>query len=105
MAGGGRRSARSRTKSSTDINEVDDAFLKTKPNPKLRRVKAKDHGNALRILNANLKLMLGFSIVAALIFFFLFNHLINPTEEARRPRVVTPFPAPKMMDLPQVHEK
>ncbi|XWS34587.1 hypothetical protein CRYUN_Cryun21dG0051000 [Craigia yunnanensis] len=101
MTGGGRRSARSRTKSSTDINEDDDALHKTKPNSKHRRVKAKDHGNALRILNANLKLMLGFSIVAALIIFFLVNHLINPTEEARRPRVVTPFPASKIMDLPQ----
>ena len=105
MTGGGRRSARSRTKSSTDVNEDDDAFNKTKPNSKHRRVKIKDHGNALRILNANLKIMLGFSIVAALIIFFLVNHLINPAEEARRPRVVTPFPAPKMMDLPQVHEK
>ncbi|XWS22745.1 hypothetical protein CRYUN_Cryun29cG0062800 [Craigia yunnanensis] len=101
MTGGGRRSARSRTKSSTDVNEDDGAFNKTKPNSKLRRVKIKDHGNALRILNANLKIMLGFSIVAALIIFFLVNHLINPAEEARRPRVVTPFPAPKIMDLSQ----
>ncbi|XVF02716.1 hypothetical protein REPUB_Repub04eG0198300 [Reevesia pubescens] len=100
MTGVGQRSARSRTKSTTDVNEDDDALHKTKPNSKLRKVKTKDHGNSLRILNANLKIMLGFSIVAALIIFFLVNHLINP-EQARRPRVVTPFPAPKIMDLPQ----
>ncbi|XVE85298.1 hypothetical protein DITRI_Ditri17bG0080500 [Diplodiscus trichospermus] len=100
MTGGGRRAARSRTRSSTDVNEEDDALHRTKPNSKLRRAKTKDHGNALRILNANLKIMLGFSIVAAIIIFFLVNHLINPAEEAGRPRVVTPFPAPKIMDLP-----
>ncbi|XP_022776307.1 mannosyl-oligosaccharide glucosidase GCS1-like isoform X1 [Durio zibethinus] len=101
MTGGGRRSARSRTKSSTDVNEEDEALYKIKPNSKLRRVKAKDHDNALRILNANLKIMLGFVLVAALIIFFLVKHLINPAEEARSPRVVTPFPAPKITDLPQ----
>ncbi|XP_022725562.1 mannosyl-oligosaccharide glucosidase GCS1-like isoform X2 [Durio zibethinus] len=103
MTGGGRRSARSRGKTSTNVNEDEDkdALHKTKPNSKLRRVKTQDHGNALRILNANLKAMLSFGIVATLIIFFLLNHLISPAEDARRPRVVTPFPAPKIMDLPQ----
>ncbi|KAK8485543.1 hypothetical protein V6N13_090462 [Hibiscus sabdariffa] len=101
MTGGGRRSARSRTKSSTDDNEDDDAFIKTKPSSKPRRVKTRDHGNALRILNADLKIMLGIGVVSALIVFFLVNHLINSAEEAQRPRVVTPFPAPKIMDLAQ----
>ncbi|GMI70826.1 glucosidase 1, KNOPF [Hibiscus trionum] len=101
MTGGGRSSARSRTKSSADVNEDGGAFNKTKPSSKLRRVKTKDHGNALRILNADLKIMLGIGIVSALIVFFLVNHLISSAEEARTPRVVTPFPAPKIMDLPQ----
>ncbi|KAB2045785.1 hypothetical protein ES319_D01G185800v1 [Gossypium barbadense] len=101
MTGDGRRSARSRTKPSSDVNEDDDAFNKAKPISKLRRVKTKDHGTALRILNADLKIILGFGIVAALIIFFLVNHLISIAEEARRPRVVTPFPAPRIMDLPQ----
>lgn len=102
MTGGGRRSTRSRAKSATDVNEDDDALLKTKPISKLRRVKAKDHGNSLRILNANLKILLGVGIVAALLIFFFVNHLISPAEEAPRPRVITPLPAPKIMDLPQV---
>ena len=76
---------------------------KLKPNSKLRRVKTKNHGNALQIVNADIKIILGFGIIAALIIFFLVNYLINPAEEARRPRVVTPFPSPKIMDLPQVH--
>ncbi|XP_039018132.1 mannosyl-oligosaccharide glucosidase GCS1-like [Hibiscus syriacus] len=101
MYGGGRRSARTRAKSSTDVNEDDDAFNKPKPTSKVRRVKTKDHGNALRVLNADLKIMLGIGIVSALIVFFFVNHLISSAEEARRPRVVTPFPAPKIMDLPQ----
>ncbi|XVF43737.1 hypothetical protein PTKIN_Ptkin02bG0064500 [Pterospermum kingtungense] len=101
MTGGGRRSARSRAKSSTDVNEDDDALLKTKPISKLRRVKAYDHGNALRILKANLKVMIGLGIVAALLIFFFVSHLINPAEEAVRPRVITPLPAAKIMDLPQ----
>ncbi|OMO60462.1 Glycoside hydrolase, family 63, partial [Corchorus capsularis] len=102
MTGGGRRSARSRVKSSTDVNEDDDALRRTKPNSKHRRDKSKDHGNALRILGANFKIMIFFTIVAGLIIFFLVSHLITPAaEEAQRPRVVTPFPAPKIMDLPQ----
>ena len=36
------------------------------------------------------------------VIFFLIRRFVNPAEEARRPRVVTPFPAPKIMDLPQV---
>ncbi|XP_021276362.1 mannosyl-oligosaccharide glucosidase GCS1-like isoform X1 [Herrania umbratica] len=98
MTGGGRRSARSRTKSFTDVNEDDDH--RTKPNSKRRRDKTRDRGNALRILNVNLKIVLGFGIMASLIIFFLVSHLINPAEVAR-PRAVTPFPAPKIMDLPQ----
>ncbi|EOX99909.1 Glucosidase 1 isoform 2 [Theobroma cacao] len=99
MTGGGRRSARSRAKSYTDVNE--DAVHRTKPNSNLRRDKTRDRGNALRILNVNLKIVLGFGILASLIIFFLVSHLINPAEVARKPRVVTPFPAPKIMDLPQ----
>lgn len=56
----------------------------------------------IRILNVNLKYVLGFSAVAFLIIFFMVNHLVKPAKEAKRPRVVTPFPAPKIMDLPQV---
>ncbi|KDP35806.1 hypothetical protein JCGZ_10442 [Jatropha curcas] len=99
MAGSGRRSARSRIKSSTDGS--DDGLLgSTKPNLKLRRDRTKDH-NLIPIINVDLKIMLGIGVFSFLIIFFLIHNLIKPSEEAQRPRVVTPFPAPKIMDLPQ----
>ncbi|GLU06199.1 hypothetical protein SLE2022_232490 [Rubroshorea leprosula] len=99
MTGGGRRSARSRIKS-VDSKEDDDVG-NTKPNLKLRRGRSRVDGSALRILNVNLKVVLGFSVLAFVIIFFTIQHLMHPVEEAQRARVVTPFPAPKIMDLPQ----
>lgn len=97
MTGGGRRSARSRVKSSADDNE--DNLRRAKPNLKYRRDRSKD-STLLRIFNANLSIMIGLSILALLIIYFVISHVVNPVEEAQRPRVVTPFPAPKLMDLP-----
>ncbi len=105
MSGNGRRSARSRIKSATDADE-DDPLRKTKPNLKVR----KDHRSTstsrayspIRIFEVNLKVMLGLSVFAFFVIFFLIHRLVNQAEEAPRPRVVTPFPAPKVMDLPQV---
>ena len=105
MSGNGRRSARSRIKSATDADE-DDPLRKTKPNLKVR----KDHKSTstsrayspIRIFDVNLKVMLGLSVFAFFVIFFLIHRLVNQAEEAPRPRVVTPFPAPKVMDLPQV---
>lgn len=99
MTGGGRRSARSRVKSSADDNE--DNLRRAKPNLKYRRDRSKD-STLLRIFNANLSIMIGLSILALLIIYFVISHVVNPVEEAQRPRVVTPFPAPKLMDLPMV---
>ncbi|XP_059445134.1 mannosyl-oligosaccharide glucosidase GCS1 isoform X1 [Corylus avellana] len=100
MTGNGRRNARSRIKPATEANE-DGAFLRnTKPNPKARKGRTRDH-SFIRIFDVNLKVVLGLSVFAFLAIFFLIRHLVNPAEEASRPRVVTPFPAPKVMDLPQ----
>lgn len=99
MAGSGRRSARSRIKSSDDGSD-DAALSRTKPNLKLRRDRSKDH-NLIQILNVDLKIILGIGVFSFLIIFFLIHNLITPVEEAQRARVVTPFPAPKVMDLPQ----
>ena len=46
--------------------------------------------------------MLGISVIAFFAIILFIYHLITPAEQSRRPRVVTPFPAPKVMDLPQV---
>ena len=100
MSGNGRRTTRSRTKSATDA-DGDDPLRNTKPNPKLRKDRNRAH-NSIRIFDVNLKVMLGVSVFAFFVIFFLIRRLVNPAEEVRRPRVVTPFPAPKIMDLPQV---
>nr|POE51408.1 isoform 2 of mannosyl-oligosaccharide glucosidase gcs1 [Quercus suber] len=99
MSGNGRRTTRSRTKSATDA-DGDDPLRNTKPNPKLRKDRNRAH-NSIRIFDVNLKVMLGVSVFAFFVIFFLIRRLVNPAEEVRRPRVVTPFPAPKIMDLPQ----
>lgn len=101
MSGNGRRSARSRIKHAAEADEDDASLRNTKPKPKARRGRSRDH-SSIRIFDVNLKVVLGLSVFAFLAIFFLIRHLVNPAEEASRPRVVTPFPAPKVMDLPQV---
>lgn len=100
MTGGGRRSARSRIKAH-DSND-DDSVGKLRPNLKLRRGRSRDDGSALRILDANLKLLLGLGVVAFVIIFFTIKHLMmSQADEVGTARVITPFPGSKIMDLPQ----
>ncbi|PON82830.1 Glycoside hydrolase [Trema orientale] len=98
MTGSSRRSARSRVKSSSDGDEP--SSRRTKPDIRPRRDRGRDH-NSIRIFNVDLKLMLGLSIIAFFVVLFFIHGLIKPSEEFQRPRVVTPFPAPKVTDLPQ----
>ncbi|KAI8527967.1 hypothetical protein RHMOL_Rhmol12G0115200 [Rhododendron molle] len=86
MTGSGRRSARSRIKSSTDGG--DDRSLrieKPKPHPQYRRDRNRDH-SLIRIPSVNLKALLGFGIVLFLLVLFLIHHLINPVEGPQTPR-------------------
>ncbi|CAL5437556.1 unnamed protein product [Camellia sinensis] len=69
-------------------------------NPKLRKHRSRDH-SLIRLLNVDLKVLLGFAIIAFLIVLFMIHRLIIAVEHPQKPRVVTPFPAPKIMDLPQ----
>uniref|UniRef100_A0A2P2M3T4 Mannosyl-oligosaccharide glucosidase n=1 Tax=Rhizophora mucronata TaxID=61149 RepID=A0A2P2M3T4_RHIMU len=104
MTGSGRRSARSRIKSSTDDDDDggDDSIRRTRqPNLKSLRDRSKRRHSSIGIFNIDLKIMLGVSVFALLIIFFLIQHLVKPAKELQRPRVVTPFPGPKLMDLPQ----
>ncbi|KAJ4710863.1 mannosyl-oligosaccharide glucosidase GCS1-like [Melia azedarach] len=98
MTGTGQRSARSRIKSSTDINE-DESLRNARINLRNRRNTNRDH-SLLRIFNVDIKVMLGFIIFAFLIILFLIHRLVKPDQDAERPRVIRPFPAPKLMDLP-----
>ncbi|KAK3040834.1 hypothetical protein RJ639_029178 [Escallonia herrerae] len=99
MTGTARRGARSRASSSTD-GEGDRALHSTKPNQRIKKDRSKDH-NSLQIFDVNLKALLGLGVFTFLIALFFIYHLIQPPhEDAEIPRVVTPFPAPKVMDLP-----
>ncbi|EEF47487.1 mannosyl-oligosaccharide glucosidase GCS1 [Ricinus communis] len=96
-------SARSRTKSSTNISDKNDGVSlrsNTKSSLKSNKSRAKDQ-SLLKILNVDLKIVLGIGLFSFLIIFLLIHNLINHVEEAQLPRVITPFPAPKLMDLPQ----
>ncbi|KAF7813611.1 mannosyl-oligosaccharide glucosidase GCS1-like [Senna tora] len=99
MTGSGRRSARSRIRSSNDPND-DDSLRPTKSNPKLRKDRTKDR-SPIPLFNTFFKVMLGICFVAFFVILFMIYHILNHTSGAQLPRVVTPFPAPKIMDLPQ----
>jgi mannosyl-oligosaccharide glucosidase len=102
MPGTGRRSTRSRVNSSKHANandDDDDDGVSLRRRPNLRRAR---NDSSIRIFNVDLKIILGLSVVAFFAILFLIYNLINPVQQAQMPRVVTPFPAPKLMDLPQV---
>ncbi|KAL2547190.1 Mannosyl-oligosaccharide glucosidase GCS1 [Forsythia ovata] len=99
MTGASRRSTRSKAPPSSGVNNDDPSIRTVKPNTRIRKSGGREQ-NFIRILNVNLKYLLIFGLVCFLIALFLVNHLIKPTEESVNPRVVTPFPAPKLMDLP-----
>ncbi|KAL5717632.1 mannosyl-oligosaccharide glucosidase [Ranunculus cassubicifolius] len=104
MAGGSKRTARSRLKpsSGTDNNNNEDEdplLINRKPLPKRN---TRNHNNLLRITSFNLKTTLAFCIISILVITSTIYFLMNPIEEKlQKLRVVTPFPAPKLMDLPQ----
>ena len=83
MSGNGRRTTRSRTKSATDA-DGDDPLRNTKPNPKLHKDRNRAH-NSIWIFDVNLKVMLGVSVFAFFVIFFLIRRLVNPSEKAWRP--------------------
>lgn len=100
MAGSGRRSARSRIRSSTDGSE-DSSLRGGKPHPRQHRDRSKGYGT-IRLLDVDVKVVLVISFFAFVVILFLISNLVRPAEQPSRPRVITPFPAPKLTDLPQV---
>ena len=72
-----------RTKSAADA-DGDDPLHNTKPNPKLRKDRNRAH-NSIWIFDVNLKVMLGVSVFAFFVIFFLIRRLVNPSEKAWRP--------------------
>ncbi|CAL5357811.1 unnamed protein product [Camellia sinensis] len=65
-------------------------------NPKLRKHRSRDH-SLIRLLNVDLKVLLGFAIIAFLIVLFMIHRLIIAVEHPQKPRVVTPFPAQRSL--------
>ncbi|KAL6531514.1 hypothetical protein OROMI_027877 [Orobanche minor] len=98
MTGNSRRTARSRAKPTALEPDDDRKVLKAPPNPNVRR-RGRDQ-SSIRILDVNLKFLLGFGVISFSIALFLIYRLVNPVEVPQIPRVITPLPAPKLMDLP-----
>ncbi|XP_052115041.1 mannosyl-oligosaccharide glucosidase GCS1 isoform X2 [Arachis duranensis] len=103
MTGSGRRTTRSRARSSADPDGGDDdaSLREAKLKLKRRRERSK-YGSTIPLFNnPNLKVVLLITVVAFFVILFLIFHLVNSTAEPELPRAVTPLPAPKIMDLPQ----
>ncbi|XP_047329863.1 mannosyl-oligosaccharide glucosidase GCS1-like [Impatiens glandulifera] len=104
MTGGGRSSARSRVKSKSAVGDdtPSQSLLDFKSSRRLRRGNSNREESLLRIFDINPAVLVGFGCISLIIVFFVIRHLMIPFEELqKRPRVITPFPAPKVMDLPQ----
>ncbi|XP_024994178.1 mannosyl-oligosaccharide glucosidase GCS1-like isoform X2 [Cynara cardunculus var. scolymus] len=97
MSGGdARKTARNRIKPSTSTVSGED-HRELRNRKVLRKERGKDQ---LRILDVNFKLLLGLTVVSSLVaLFFIFHSVQFADGDDRLPRVITPFPAPKIMDL------
>ncbi|KAL4192523.1 hypothetical protein AMTRI_Chr06g172410 [Amborella trichopoda] len=91
-----RRTARSRNRQS---NDEDPSSQTHNLVPNLLRERRRKPG-LLRVAEFNLKAILGFCVLGLFIWLVMYNSLWL-RDNANLPRVVTPLPAPKMMDLPQ----
>ncbi|CDP19898.1 unnamed protein product [Coffea canephora] len=99
MAGSSRRSStRSRGKPSADA-VGDESVHRVSTNARPRSYRGRDQ-SLIRITNVSSKVFLGFGILFSSIALFLIFRLVNTNEEPEKPRVITPFPAPKLMELP-----
>lgn len=99
MGGGDvRKTARNRIKPTTSsVSGEDHRELRNRKG--LRRERGKDQ---LRILDVNF-VLLGFTIVSSLVALFFLYHFVQFSDaDDQLPRVITPFPAPKIMDLEMV---
>lgn len=97
MTGSSRRSARSRAVPAASA----DAETRNRTT-RTRRDMHRGRG-PIRLMEVNITSLLGFGFLALLIVVFLiYDHTASVVDEDRSLRIVTPLPAPKMMDLPQV---
>ncbi|KNA17577.1 hypothetical protein SOVF_078130 [Spinacia oleracea] len=98
MNGNSRKNARNRPKPSIDGDE-DHRPINTDKKSKLNLKREKNKNRS----SSKFKLLLGFAIsVFAFSTYFAYTFGMKSINYGtRKPRVITPFPAPKLMDLPQ----
>lgn len=105
MTGTSRRSARGRFKSSSSPS-VDGEGDSIRYPPSIRRGKGKELVS-IGAFKANLKILIGLIILGIIVIYFVINRLVSHGllyDESQKPRVITPFPAPKLMDLSMVQQ-
>ncbi|PIA51188.1 hypothetical protein AQUCO_01100191v1 [Aquilegia coerulea] len=108
MAGSNSSSRRiARTRVKHDENEdssISNRNITTQNNNIKNRNQRTKNRDLIRIRSFDLKTLLGFCVLAFLVIVFVIYHLVTPLvneDEVQKLRVVTPFPAPRIMDLPQ----
>lgn len=107
MSGGSRVTARNRTK--PRAGDGDSSTNNQGATVGRGRGKSRDHG-PLHIMDVKVRTLLGivFSFLALfLVSFLLYNRQARTEEDVefgKLKRVVTPLPAPRMLDLPQVRK-
>ncbi|KAK2438021.1 mannosyl-oligosaccharide glucosidase [Trifolium repens] len=92
MIGNGRTTARSRVRSPSQPDA--DSLHQTSH----RHRATTKYGTSIPLFNKLTLIKLFLAITLFIIFFLI---LLHSVAESRLPRVITPFPAPKIMDLPQ----
>ncbi|XP_023541215.1 mannosyl-oligosaccharide glucosidase GCS1 [Cucurbita pepo subsp. pepo] len=100
MTGHSRRNPRSRIKSSSAVDGDGDGAVRQAPDISRRHRDRNTLRPSIRIFDVNLKVLVGFSFVAFFVILYLIRSLIVVGDH-RTPRVITPFPAPKVIDLHQ----
>ncbi|PIN26107.1 Glucosidase I [Handroanthus impetiginosus] len=96
MARISRRSNRGKPKSSSDNDPPPNS---ENPNSRTRIPGARDR-SLRRILSFPLYVLFFSGVLLLIIGLNMMNYFVNPVKETVKPRVVTPLPAPKLMDLP-----
>ncbi|KAF8099172.1 hypothetical protein N665_0248s0002 [Sinapis alba] len=92
MTGASRRSAHGRIKTSTSGGDL------LRSSPSIRRGKGKELVS-IGAFKSNLKILVVLMLLGIAIIYFVINRIVVSHESQKPPRVITPFPAPKLMDL------
>nr|VDD63503.1 unnamed protein product [Brassica oleracea] len=96
MTGASRRSAHGRIKSSSSSSSGGDSLRYP---PSIRRGGKGKELVSIGAFKSNLKILVGLMLLGIAIIYFVINRIVVSHESQKPPRVITPFPAPKLMDL------